>query len=360
MSGTSLDGLDAALIRTLPAGPPELLGAVHLAYPPALREQVLTLCQTQGGSFVQQGRLDVQLARWFAQAVLQLLEKTGRTPGEVRAIGSHGQTVHHEALGDTPFTMQLGDPNTLAVLTGITVVADFRRRDMALGGQGAPLAPGFHELVFRDPARCRVVLNCGGIANITVLAPGQACIGYDTGPANILMDAWVQHQLGEPFDRDGALAGQGQVDAALLQAMRADTYFARPAPKSTGREYFHLDWVLGHVMAQGRTLQLADVQRTLLELTAGTITDAIARHAQGGDLLVAGGGAANTALVARLRALNPAWVVDTTASHGVPPELVEAVAFAVFAQRSMDGLAGNLPSVTGASRPCVLGGLYVP
>lgn len=360
MSGTSLDGVDAALIRCLPAGAPQILGAVHLPYPEALRQQVLSLCRDQGGGFVQQGRLDVALARWYAQAVHQLLQATGRSASEVRAIGSHGQTVHHEAVGDLPFTLQLGDPNTLAVATGITVVADFRRRDMALGGQGAPLAPGFHELAFRHPERCRVVLNCGGIANITVLAPGEVCIGYDTGPANILMDAWVQQQLGQPFDRDGALAAQGRVDEALLRAMRADPYFALPSPKSTGREYFHLDWVLRHLAARGAALPLADVQRTLLELTAGTISDAIARHAAGGDLLVAGGGAANGALLERLRALNPGWTVETTASLGLPPELVEAVAFAVFAQRSMDGLPGNLPSVTGAARPCVLGGIYLP
>ena len=358
MSGTSLDGVDAALVRTLPSGPPEILRSVYLPYPSDLRQQVLDLCRAQGGSFALQGRVDVELARWYAQAVELLLSKTGHAANAVRAIGSHGQTVHHDGTGDTPFTLQLGDPNTLAVLTGITVVADFRRRDMALGGQGAPLAPGFHELLFRDAERCRVVLNCGGIANITVLAPGRATIGYDTGPANILMDAWVQHQLSEAVDRDGALASKGHVNAALLQAMRADPYFARPAPKSTGREYFHLDWVLKHV--EPCALPLADVQRTLLELTASTITDAIALHASSGDLLVAGGGAANGALLDRLRALNPAWAVDTTARFGVPPELVEAVAFAVFAQRSMDGLAGNLPSVTGASRPCVLGGIYVP
>jgi anhydro-N-acetylmuramic acid kinase len=357
MSGTSLDGVDAVLVRLTPDEAPRILGALALPYPGALRELVLDVCRAQGGSFSTLGRIDIELARWYAQAVAQLLAQTGVAASSVRAIGSHGQTVHHEPRGDAPFTLQLGDANTLAVLSGITVVADFRGRDMALGGQGAPLAPGFHELVFRHATRCRVVLNCGGIANISVLAPGRACIGCDTGPAGILMDAWIQSRCGEAFDRDGAWALQGRVDDALLRRMQADPYFALPPPKSTGREHFNLAWIERHV---AHDADAADVQRTLLELTARTVSAAIARHADGGDLLVAGGGAHNGALLARLRALNPAWQVDTTDAHGVPPTLVEAVAFAVFAQRTMNGLPGNLPAVTGASRPCLLGGIYPP
>ena len=373
MSGTSLDGVDAVLVEISaapdeePSEPrkPRIVHAVALPYPAELKAAVLAVCRDQAAPLCVLGRIDVELARWYSRAVEQLLNEAGVAAASVCAIGSHGQTVHHEPGGDAPFTMQLGDPNLLAAHTGITVVADFRRRDMALGGQGAPLAPGFHDAVFRHPARCRVVLNCGGIANISVLAPGRECIGYDTGPANILLDAWVQARAGQPFDKDGAWAMQGHVHTALLDRMRADPYFALRPPKSTGREHFNLAWIEGQLDAVGAAgpgtpPPDADVQRTLLELTAATVADAIARHAGSGDLLVAGGGAYNTALLARLRALCPGWVVDTTASQGIPPEHVEATAFAVFAQRTLHGLTGNLPSVTGASRRCVLGGIYPP
>ena len=379
MSGTSLDGVDAVLVNIATGNTgntgnnydmscmPTIVHAVALTYPAELKTAVLAVCRDQAAPLVVLGRIDVELARWYSRAVQQLLSEAGVLPALVRAIGSHGQTVHHEPGGDAPFTMQLGDPNLLAADTGITVVADFRRRDMALGGQGAPLAPGFHDAVFRHPTRTRVVLNCGGIANISVLVPGQDCTGYDTGPANILMDAWVQACTGLPFDQKGQWAMQGTVNAPLLAQMRADAYFALPAPKSTGREHFNLAWIAAQLAATdagptGNVTALADadVQRTLLELSASTVADAIARHAQAGDLLVAGGGAYNPALLVRLRALCPGWAVDTTAAMGIPPEHVEATAFAVFAQRTMHGLTGNLPSVTGASRRCVLGGIYPP
>jgi anhydro-N-acetylmuramic acid kinase len=360
MSGTSLDGVDAALVRSQGSGMPQVLGAVHLGYPQALRAQVLQVCADQHLSFDTLGAIDIGVARLYASAVQALLHDTGTAAAAVRAIGAHGQTVHHQPQGAVRFTVQLGDPNTLAVLTGITVVADFRRRDMALGGQGAPLAPAFHDAVLRHPTQPRVVLNCGGIANISVLLPGQPCIGYDTGPAGILMDAWAARHLGQPFDRDGAWAHSGQLHAPLLQALRADPYFALPPPKSTGREHFHIAWLDTLLARHAPGAAPADVQRTLLELTATTITDALAQHADAGELLVAGGGAFNAALLQRLQALNPRWVVASTAAHGIPPERMEAVAFAVFAQRTMDGLTGNLPAVTGASRPCILGGIYPP
>jgi anhydro-N-acetylmuramic acid kinase len=360
MSGTSLDGVDAVLLRCTPQAAPTVVHAVQMPYPPTLRSAVLALCQGQPVTLSQLGGLDVLLARWYAQAVQQLLQEAALPAEQVRAIGCHGQTVHHEPTGATPFTLQLGDPNTLAVQTGITVVADFRRRDMALGGQGAPLAPGFHDAVFRSHDACTVVLNCGGIANISVLAPGRPCIGYDTGPANILMDAWVQQQLGQPLDRDGVFALQGQLLPDLLAQMKADPYFHQAAPKSTGREYFNAGWTTRQLARWGAAATPADVQRTLLELSASTVCDAIAQHATKGRLLVCGGGAHNTALMQRLQALAPGWQVASTASVGIAPEHVEAAAFAVFAQRTLHGLSGNLPSVTGASRPCVLGGIYPP
>ncbi len=356
MSGTSLDGVDAALVRCHTSGMPQTLAAVHVDYPGPLREQVLQVCAEQGGRFTTLGAIDIGVARLYARAVQQLLQEAGVAAAEVRAIGAHGQTVHHQPQGDVHFTVQLGDPNTLAVLTNITVVADFRRRDMALGGQGAPLAPAFHDAVLRHPSTPRVVLNCGGIANISLLLPGRPCFGFDTGPANILMDAWAALHLGRPFDGNGAWAQSGQLLPGLLRTLRADPYFALPPPKSTGREHFNLGWLQAHSAG----LAPADVQRTLLELTASTVADAIARHADAGELLVAGGGAFNAALMQRLQALNPRWAVASTAAHGIPPDQVEAVAFAVFAQRTMDGLTGNLPAVTGASRACVLGGIYPP
>ena len=372
MSGTSLDAVDAVLIESHGAAagdatgaPPHILHALSMPYPAELKEAVLTVCTEQAARLVTLGRIDVELARWYSSAVNLLLRQAQVEASAVRAIGCHGQTVHHQPDGTAPFTMQLGDPNLLAVHTGITVVADFRRRDMALGGQGAPLAPGFHDAVFRHPRRCRVVLNCGGIANISLLAPGQDCIGYDTGPANILLDAWIQARAGLPFDKDGQWALQGELNAALLARCCADPYFALPPPKSTGREHFNLAWIEHHLQAMvdesgPHSLSDVDVQRTLLELSACTVAQAIARHAPGGDLLVAGGGAYNQALLERLRVCCPTWTVDTTAALGIAPEWVEATAFAVFAQRTMDGLTGNLPSVTGASRRCVLGGIYPP
>jgi len=360
MSGTSLDGVDAALVRCAGSGMPQVLGAVQLPYPPALRRQVLQVCAEQALSFQALGAIDIGVARLYAAAVQQLLQAAATPAAAVRAIGAHGQTVHHQPQGEPRFTVQLGDANTLAVLTGITVVADFRRRDMALGGQGAPLAPAFHDAVLRHPTTPRMVLNCGGIANVSVLLPGQPCVGYDTGPANILMDDWAARHLGQPYDRDGAWALCGQLHAPLLAALRADPYFALPPPKSTGREHFNAAWLDAQLARHAPQAAPADVQRTLLELTASTISDAMARHAEAGELLVAGGGAFNAALLQRLQALNPRWAVASTAAHGIPPERVEAVAFAVFAQRTMDGLTGNLPAVTGASRPCILGGVYPP
>ena len=371
MSGTSLDGVDAVLAALSPLSSgsasalPVVRAAVHIPYADALRQRILALCQGQRVSLGEIGEVDQQVAQAYAQAVLQLLKDTGVAAGAVRAIGAHGQTVHHQPLGEWRFSTQLGDPNALAVATGITVVADFRRRDMALGGQGAPLAPGFHDLVLRHPGRPRVVLNCGGIANISVLLPGRDCLGYDTGPANILLDAWIEARQGARFDRDGQWAAQGQVHRPLLQALQSDPYFALPPPKSSGREHFNLGWLLRHLERLAQADQLspptpsdADVQRTLLELSASTVAQAVQRHADEGELLVCGGGARNALLMARLAALLPRWTVSSTAAHGIEPEHVEALAFACFAQRTLQGLPGNLPQVTGASRACILGGIY--
>ncbi len=361
MSGTSLDGVDVALVQFPPGALPVLLHAHHLPYADTLRQAVLAVCQGQAVTLAAVGALDVQVARVYAQAVQALLQQAGVAAANVQAIGAHGQTVHHQPVGAERFSTQLGDPNTLAVATGITVVADFRRRDMALGGQGAPLAPGFHDRVLRHPSTPRVVLNAGGIANISVLVPGQPCLGYDTGPANLLLDAWAQQHLGQPFDADGAWAAQGRVHEGLLQVLWADPYFAAPPPKSTGREHFGLAW-LQQALRTGAAERVAavDVQRTLLELSAASVAQAVARHASGGQLLVCGGGARNAFFMHRLAALHPQWQVTPSDHFGVPAQWMEAMAFASFAQCTLDGVAANAPAVTGASRPCVLGGIYPP
>jgi len=366
MSGTSLDGVDAVLAKLSAPGEqlPVLCGSVHHDFDDALRQRLLALCAGQPVTLRELGEVEQLVTGAYAKAVAALLLQTGTPAASVRAIGAHGQTVHHQPSGAERFTMQLLDPNRLAVATGIAVVADFRRRDMALGGQGAPLAPGFHDVALRHATRTRVVLNAGGIANISLLVPGQPCIGFDTGPANILMDAWIGVQRGERFDREGAWAAKGRVHDALLALCMADPYFAQPAPKSTGREHFHLAWLQGRLsQLPGPTPSDEDVQRTLLELSARTVADAVQTAcanlaAPPGDLLVCGGGAFNPQLLQRLAARLTSWSVDSTAAQGIPPDAMEALAFAVFSQRTVHGLPGNLPSVTGASQPCVLGALY--
>lgn len=368
MSGTSLDGVDAALAACDEGSPPRTLAALHRPFDAALRQDLLALCQGLPITLAALGAADQRLARTYADAVHALLQHSGTRAADVAVIGCHGQTVHHQPGGAHPFTLQLGDPNRLAVSTGIAVVADFRRRDMALGGQGAPLAPGFHDQVFRHPQRARVVLNLGGIANLSVLLPGQPCRGWDTGPANLLLDAWALQHLGRPYDDDGAFARRGQVHAALLQRLRADPFFALPPPKSTGREHFNAHWLQQHLQAHaaahGAQPTPADVQRTLLELTASTVADAVLGATEGahatGELLVCGGGACNGTLMQRLAAALPGWQVHSTTTVGLDPQWVEATAFAWFAWRTLQGLPASLPAVTGASRACVLGGVYLP
>ncbi|MGN2248396.1 anhydro-N-acetylmuramic acid kinase [Frateuria sp. GZRR35] len=357
ISGTSADGVDVALV-SFEQGMPQLRAALTHPWPDALRERVLALAQDLTAfNLDSYGRLDVAVGRHFADAARALLQTSGTAPSAVRALGSHGQTVRHRPGGEAPFTLQIGDPTVIAETCRIDVVADFRRADVAAGGQGAPLLPAVHAMLLGQPGASRVVLNLGGIANITVLGPEGQVLGFDTGPANGLLDAWCLEQRGEPFDRDGAFAAAGVVDAPLLEALLADPYFTLPPPKSTGREHFHLAWLVRQPRVA--LLSPADVQATLLELTAHTVADAIEACAPTAtDVLVCGGGVHNSRLMARLAEwLAPRRVVST-ATHGIDPDYLEAAAFAWLARQRVLGLPGNLPAVTGARGRRVLGALY--
>ena len=378
MSGTSLDGLDAVLCQFYEIDddndePVEILATVSAPFPDDLRAVLLALTQPNGvADLIKNNRLafeseldvfgwaSVFYAEFAASLVNGLLEKAQVTPDEVMAIGCHGQTVRHRP--QWRFSLQLLDPNTLAERTGIAVVSDFRRRDMAVGGQGAPLVPAFHQAMFGQSNKRRVILNLGGIANITVLDGTDNVIGFDTGVANLLIDAWCQRHTEQSYDKNGDWARSGQVIEPLLKALLAHPYFALPAPKSTGREDFNLAWVdsiLEQVAHQHPNLAYspADVQATLSELTAVSVAQAIMYTTDNvtGELFVCGGGAYNGLILARLQAHLPQWLVTTTADIGLSPLWVEATAFAWLAQQTLINAPSNLPSVTGANKAVVLG-----
>jgi len=361
LSGTSIDGIDAVLARFAPR--PELVATHSTAIPGKLRAELLALCQPGDNEIDRLGRADAALGREFARAVKELLARAGVAAGQVRAIGSHGQTIRHRP-GYTPaFTLQIGDPNVIAAEAGIAVVADFRRMDVALGGQGAPLVPAFHDAVFRQAGRDRVVVNIGGIGNLTALPgdPSAPVAGFDTGPGNTLLDAWARTALGEPMDRAGALAARGRAAEPLLAALLADPFFRQPPPKSTGPEQFSPAWLGKHLAATGPVAD-ADVQATLVALTARSIAEAITGLVglKKPDVFVCGGGARNPTLLRALADRLPGCRVDRTDALGVPAGWVEGMAFAWLAHRRMAGLPGNHPAVTGAARPAMLGGVWLP
>ena len=357
ISGTSADGIDAALVR-FENDKPQLIDALAHPWPAALRARILAVAQDETRLDLDAyGRLDVAVGQCFADAADALLARHPEHASAVRAIGSHGQTLRHRPGGEQPFTLQVGDPSVIAERCGVDVVADFRRADVAAGGQGAPLLPAVHAMLLARPGQSRVVLNLGGIANITVLAAHDGVFGFDTGPANGLMDAWCLRHREQAYDADGAFAASGRVDVSLLDALLADPYFALPPPKSTGREHFHLAWLESYQHAA--SLAPADVQATLLELSARSIADAIERHAtDAADVLACGGGVHNPVLMRRLAGLMPTRIVTTTAEHGIDPDYLEATAFAWLARQRLLGLPGNLPAVTGARGPRVLGAVY--
>ena len=356
ISGTSADGIDAALVD-FADGQARLVFGRTYPWDPALRAQLVALGQ-QGASLSLDAiaELDVRVARAFAEAANLALADSGTAAAAVRAIGSHGQTLRHRPWGPYPFTLQLGDPSTLAERTSITVVADLRRRDIAAGGHGAPLLPGLHAALLRAPDEDRAVLNLGGIANLTLLPARGQVRGFDTGPANALMDAWCLRHLAEDFDRGGAFASRGQVDASLLERLLDDPWFTQPPPKSTGRDHFHLGWVEARLRGDEAP---ADVQATLNALTARTVANALmATQPDTRRVIACGGGVHNPRLMAALAAALPDARVESTAAHGLDPDHVEAMGFAWLARQTLLGLPGNLSSVTGAAGPRVLGGIY--
>ncbi|HEY1990900.1 MAG TPA: anhydro-N-acetylmuramic acid kinase [Gammaproteobacteria bacterium] len=357
MSGTSADGIDAVLMEFAPA--PRLLATHYSTYPDSVKERTrrVMLGQHSGDPLDEAGSLDSELGELFGAAVLALLEQSGTDPKGVRAIGSHGQTIRHRPRQRHPFTIQIADPNIIAARTGIAVVADFRRRDVALGGQGAPLLPAFHKLAFGSDTEDRLVLNTGGIANVTLLPAKGEVRGFDTGPANVLMDMVSREELQRPFDDGGKVAATGKVDAALLASMLQEPYFHLAAPKSTGPELFNRQWLDRHLA--GRKLATEDLLATLAELTARSVAEAALQHTAGvKHVYVCGGGANNGHLLARLAAQLPGAAVESTAAIGIDPAWVEAAGFAWLAYRTVNHQPGNLPVVTGAGKYAVLGAIY--
>ena len=361
MSGTSLDGVDGVLAQSTPHDAlPRSRAHVHLPFDTALRDELLALNRAGPNELHRAALAGNALARSYAEVTAQLLQAGGLAPGDVQVMGAHGQTVRHQpgAFDGTGYTLQLLNGALLAEMTGIDVVCDFRSRDVAAGGEGAPLVPAFHAACFAQPGVERAVLNLGGIANLTLLRADGSVLGFDTGPANVLMDAWCQRHRGLAYDAVGAWAAGGRVDAALLQRCLGEAYFDRMPPKSTGRDLFDMAWLEAQLDTVA-ALTPQDVMTTLSELTVRSATDALHSHAPATTaLFVCGGGAFNTHLMARLAAVLPGMPVRSTSELGIAADQVEALAFAWLAQAFVARRAGNLPAVTGARGPRVLGALY--
>jgi anhydro-N-acetylmuramic acid kinase len=360
MSGTSMDGIDAALVD-LQNVQPTLLCARTLAWPEAIQQQLARVVDhPEAVSLHTLGQLDAAVGETFAEAARSIIQEAGINTKEIRAIGSHGQTLFHAPESQPAFSHQCGDPNRIAEITGITTVADFRRRDIAAGGQGAPLVPAFHQAVFSSPDQARAVLNIGGMANLTLLPASSAPVsGFDTGPGNVLMDIWCHRHLGKAHDKNGEWAQGGECHQPLLDMLLEHPFLKQAPPKSTGREMFCEDFLDKQLSRLPAAPKVVDVQRTLLEFTVRTICGAVNTYS--GDirqLLVCGGGVHNTFLMQRLSASLEGIDIASTEAFGLHPDWVEAVAFAWLAKATLQGQPGNLPSVTGASHPVVLGAIY--
>lgn len=360
MSGTSADAIDAVLVDL--SANIQLIAHHSEPLTTALRNEIHQLAIPGQHELDRAGDLDRQLGDLFAGAAKTVLNKSGLNASQIKAIGSHGQTIRHRPPQGQlrGFTLQIGDPNIIAQHTGITTVADFRRRDMAAGGQGAPLVPAFHKAVFSSTEINRIIVNIGGIANITWLPHQGETIGFDTGPGNGLMDAWINEHQGYAYDADGVWATSGRIHPGLIQELLSDSFFSRPPPKSTGREAFNPEWLQQILMRIEADIPAADVQASLLELTVKTIADSIngLLLQMSGEVFVCGGGAYNTRLMDALRQHLPMCSVDSTLALGLASEWVEAVAFAWLAQQTLNRKSGNLRSVTGADKEVILGGVY--
>lgn len=358
MSGTSMDGIDAVL-TSFSEGRAVIHSTCTICYPDELKHRLIKLCQNQGCPD-ELGALDHAIGELFSQAALGVLDSAAAADVDVKAIGSHGQTIRHQPRGTNAFSMQLGDPNLIVEATGITTIADFRRRDMAAGGEGAPLVPAFHQAIFGSPGQNLCIVNIGGIANISCLlnTPTEQVYGFDTGPGNALMDAWCLDQTGKSYDENGDWANEGRVIQPLLSDMLSDAYFTLPPPKSTGKEKFNLDWIKTFLNRHPDTSP-SDVQRTLLELTVISIAKQLPESA---DLKVyiCGGGSRNRLLMQELRRACSPFSVNSTAEIGLDPQWVEAAAFAWLAQQTLNRKPGNLPAVTGAKGERILGAVYWP
>lgn len=359
MSGTSADSIDVVAVD-FSSSKPSVIAYHETPLSTAIQGQIVDLSTGHNDSLHDALVLDQELGIAFAEAVNALLGNAELDPGSVVAIGSHGQTLRHQVqttgANDRRFTLQVGDPNIVAELTGIKVVGDFRRRDIAAGGQAAPLAPGFHHHFFSHADTARAIVNIGGFTNLSLLVPGQDPIGFDSGPGNCLMDGWINRIRGLPFDRDGQWAVEGRVNNDLLQRLKAHNYFQEPAPKSTGRELFNLEWV--DRVVSDVDIEAVDVQSTLMQLTVDTLVDALDfGSTQVSEVYICGGGAQNSELLSRLREAS-GLVVDTTTALGVDPKLVEGCAFAWMAKQTLNATPSNLPSVTGAKGSRILGGIY--
>lgn len=361
LSGTSVDGIDAALLEWRNARPRLVHTRPH-PLPNTVSSTIHALCQSGDAEIERLGRLDRELGYLFADAALALLAEAGVDAARIAAIGSHGQTVRHRppsaGHGGHAFTLQVGDPNTIAERTGITTVADFRRRDMAAGGEGAPLAPAFHAAAFGEADCMRAIVNIGGISNISLLDGTAVAAGFDSGPGNTLMDQWIARHERQDYDRDGRWAARGTPQPELLTRLHCHPYLAKAGPRSTGREDFNMAW-LEHQLEELPGLSPVDVQATLAEFTAESIATAIAAATpEVSEVYLCGGGAHNGHLTRRLAALLPTIALDSTAALGIAPDWVEAALFAWLAARTLSGLAGNAAQVTGAAGPRVLGAVY--
>lgn len=358
MSGTSADGIDAALVD-FGKKRPQLIATHYTPYTDVIRQKIFALTQKGDNELSRMCELDVTLGNAFANSVNQLIKLSGLSHKKIKAIGSHGQTLRH--FPNQGYTLQIGDPNIIAAQTHITTIADFRRRDIALGGQGAPLVPAFHRALFSSTRMNRAIVNIGGIANITVLSKKKTLplIGYDTGPGNGLLDTWIHLHRKVAHDVRGEWGAQGILQKDLLDSMLSDRYFQQAPPKSTGREYFNLLWIKEHLHKVNRVIAAIDVQATLVELTALTILNAIRQHINEGEIFICGGGAHNLYLMTRLQLLaRPHFTIDTTDKFGIAPDWIEAVAFAWLAKQTLNKKTGNITAVTGAIKETILGGIY--